>query len=118
MTGCAVCESGYAISGSTCCQVGSDSYPDGGIGCASCSQIIPGCVSCTVNSGSTECLICDTVNSYELSGRICCQTNANSYPDDSGGCSSCSSIVPGCLSCDVFDGMTDCIDCSIVDLNC
>ena len=59
-----------------------------------------------VNDGVTECTACITAGGFELSEAICCDLNNNKFPDGSGGCNACATVIPGCVTCGVIRGNT------------
>lgn len=112
---CIACNTveGYEKSGGTCCHTPSEIYPDGAGGCIACSAKIEGCSSCTFKKSIIECGVCDSITGYELSGGACCDTRLDAFPNTAGGCSSCASLVTGCSTCNVIDGVTGCQACEI-----
>ena len=107
-TECASCntEAGFELSGTICCDLNNNKFPDGSGGCAACADIILGCGTCEVINGLTECASCNTEAGFQISGTICCYTNSGQYPDGSGACDSCGNIIFGCESCGVIRGHT------------
>ena len=61
-----------------------------------------------MRNGVTGCTRCITDEGYQLSGRKCCNTQNDLYPDQSDDCAPCSSVIPGCSSCFVNGGVTSC----------
>jgi hypothetical protein len=53
-------------------------------------------VICQQNGVDTECLSCDKVEGYQLSGTTCCNTNSGFYPDGISECESCGDAQGGC----------------------
>lgn len=96
---CTVCGAGFEISGTSCCDTNSGTFPNNANGCSSCSQIITGCQTCEYSSGAVECTICDTDNGYHRSGIICCDTFNSLYPNGANTCEFCEEIVIGCTAC-------------------
>jgi cysteine-rich repeat protein len=65
-----------------------------GSGCALCSSLIPGCLTCSSN---TTCTMCDTANHFQISGSVCgC---ASGYALNGLVCGTCAAVMPRCLTC-------------------
>ena len=109
VTKCTACQTDWELSGDLCCDSNADSYPKSDGTCDVCGSIIDGCSTCQVISGVTKCTACQT--DWELSGDLCCDSNADSYPKSDGTCDVCGSIIDGCSTCQVISGVTKCIAC-------
>ena len=66
-----------------------------------------------MSEGVTQCNSCGA--GYQLSGKVCCDTGANSFPDSSGGCTGCSEVIIGCVICEQNEGNTECASCNRVE---
>lgn len=68
-----------------------------------------------MNGGVTQCTNCDTGAGFISSGNTCCDTNAGEYPDNVGGCGTCSEVIGGCQQCNLNGEVTECIQCDTVN---
>ena len=104
---CIDCDSnsGYTISGTTCCNYYDGQYPDGDEGCSSCSSLISGCSTCAYKEGFS--LMCEQ-----------CKSAQDYFSNGDGGCQVCSSFILGCPSCVQEGGNVNCDQCSSIIDNC
>lgn len=52
---CTICEAGWELSGTICCDTSLDLFPDGEGACLACHVLLPGCLTCMVSLEGTIC---------------------------------------------------------------
>lgn len=101
-TTCTTCASGYSnytVNNETRCALncgsGQVDTGSGTVNCQSCSTLIANCVSCSVQTGASTTVFCDScLDGFFVNGQTCSQ---------------CSSAINNCLLC---SGATTCTECS------